>query len=72
LLWKFFHNKKNWLFAGSARAGRRAADIHSLLAPAKLNGLDPARWLADALERLPTCPNSRIDSLLPFANSNQD
>jgi hypothetical protein len=64
--------KKNWLFAGSARAGRRAAAIQSLLATAKLNGLDPARWLADALERLPTCPNSRIDSLLPFANSNQD
>jgi transposase len=64
--------KKNWLFAGSARAGRRAAAIQSLLATAKLNGLDPARWLADTLERLPTCPNSRIDSLLPFANSIQD
>lgn len=62
--------KKNWLFAGSERAGRRAAAIQSLFATAKLNGLDPARWLADTLENLPTCPNSRIDSLLPFANSN--
>lgn len=61
--------KKNWLFAGSERAGRRAAAIQSLFATAKLNGLDPARWLADTLEQLPTCPNSRIDSLLPFANS---
>lgn len=61
--------KKNWLFAGSERAGRRAAAIQSLFATAKLNGLDPARWLADTLEKLPTCPNSRIDSLLPFANS---
>lgn len=33
--------------------------------------LDPARWLADTLEALPTCPNSRIDSLLPFTNSTQ-
>ncbi|WP_259741454.1 IS66 family transposase [Pseudoduganella namucuonensis] len=33
---------------------------------AQRNGLDPARWLADALERLPTCPNSQIDSPLPF------
>ena len=63
--------KKNWLFAGSERAGRRAAAIQSLFATAKLNGLDPARWLADTLEQLPTCPNSRIDSPLPFANSTQ-
>lgn len=61
--------KKNWLFAGSERAGRRAAAIQSLCATAKLNGLAPARWLADMLEKLPTCPNSQIDSLLPFANS---
>ena len=61
--------KKNWLFAGSERAGRRAAAIQSLFATAKHNVLDPARWLADTLEPLPTCPNSRIDSLLPFANS---
>jgi transposase len=60
--------KKNWLFAGSERAGRRAAAIQSLFATAKLNGLDPARWLADTLDRLPTCLNSQLDSLLPFAN----
>jgi hypothetical protein len=59
--------KKNWLFAGSERAGRRAAAIQSLLATAKLNGLEPLRWLTDTLEKLPTCPNSQIDSLLPFA-----
>lgn len=63
--------KKNWLFTGSERAGRRAAAIQSLFATAKLNGLDPARWLADTLEKLPTCPNSKIDSLLPFVNSTQ-
>jgi transposase len=61
--------KKIWLFAGSERAGRRTAAIQSLFATAKLNGIDPARWLAQTLEQLPTCPNSRIDSLLPFANS---
>jgi hypothetical protein len=36
---------------------------------AKLNGLDPARWLANTLDKLPTCPNRKIDSLLPFADS---
>jgi len=58
--------KKNWLFTGSERAGKRAAAIQSLLYTAKLNGLDPAAWLRDTLERLPTCPNSQIDSLLPL------
>ena len=59
--------KKNWLFAGSERAGQRAAVIQTLLGTAKLNGLDPAAWLRDTLEKLPTWPNSRIDELLPFA-----
>ncbi|STB69286.1 IS66 family transposase [Chromobacterium violaceum] len=61
--------KKNWLFAGSERAGRRAAAIQSLLATAKLNGLEPAAWLKDTLERLPAWPNSRIDELLPLQES---
>ncbi len=58
--------KKNWLFAGSERAGQRAAVIQTLLGTAKLNGIDPAAWLKDTLEKLPTWPNSRIDELLPF------
>ena len=61
--------KKNWLFAGSERAGQRAAAIQSLLATAKLNGLEPAAWLKDTLERLPVWPNSRIDELLPLQES---
>lgn len=58
--------KKNWLFTGSERAGKRAAAIQSLLATAKLNGLDPAKWLSDTLAKLPTWPNSRLDELLPL------
>ena len=58
--------KKNWLFTGSERAGRRAAAIQSLLATAKLNGIEPSAWLKDTLEKLPTWPNSRLDELLPL------
>ena len=58
--------KKNWLFTGSERAGRRAAVIQTLLGTAKLNGLDPAAWLQDTLEKLPTWPNNRLDELLPL------
>lgn len=61
--------KKNWLFVGSERAGKRAAAIQGLLATAALNGLDPAAWLREALEKLPTCRNSDIDSLLPLVRS---
>jgi transposase len=58
--------KKNWLFAGSQRAGKRAAAIQSLLGTAKLNGLEPYAWLKETLEKLPLWPNSRIDDLLPL------
>ena len=64
--------KKNGLFAGSERAGQRAAAIQTLLGAAKLNGLDPAAWLRDTLEKLPTWPNSCIDELLPFARPVED
>ena len=58
--------RRNWLFTGSERAGKRAAAIQTLLGTAKLNGLDPAAWLRDTLKKLPTCLNSEIDSLLPL------
>ena len=58
--------RKNWLFTGSERAGQRAAAIQTLLGTAKLNGLDPAAWLRDTLEKLPSCLNSQLDSLLPL------
>lgn len=58
--------KKNWLFTGSERAGQRAAAVQSLLATAKLNGLEPYAWLKDTLEKLPTWPDRRIGELLPL------
>ena len=58
--------RRNWLFTGSERAGRRAAAIQTLLATARLNGLEPYAWLKDTLEKLPTWPYRRIDELLPL------
>jgi transposase len=57
--------RNNWLFAGSLRAGKRAAAIMSLIHSAKLNGHEPHVYLKDVLERLPTQPASRIGELLP-------
>ena len=57
--------RKNWLFAGSLRSGRRAAAIMSLIQSAKLNGHEPYAYLKDVLMRLPTQKASAIDELLP-------
>ena len=59
--------RKNWLFAGSETAGKRAAAIMSLLATAKANGIEPHAWLTDVLTRLPTTKDRDIESLLPLA-----
>ena len=58
--------RKNWTFAGSDEGGRRAAAIYTLIATAKLNGVDPQAWLADVLARLPDHPAKRIHELLPW------
>jgi len=57
--------RNNWLFAGSLRAGKRAAAVMSLIHSARINGLDPYAYIRDVLERLPLQPASRIDDLLP-------
>jgi transposase len=57
--------RKNWLFAGSLRAGKRAAAIMSLIRSAQLNGHDPLTYLKDVLTRLPTHRAADIDQLLP-------
>ena len=43
--------RSNWLFAGSLRAGQRAAAVMSLLHSAKLNGHDPYAYLKDVLDQ---------------------
>lgn len=53
------------MFAGSYRAGRRAAAVISLVQSGKMNGHDPYAYLQDVLTRLPTHLINRIDELLP-------
>src|SRR5271155_5278516 len=58
--------RKSWLFCGSDRGGRRAADMYSLIVTAKMNGVDPQAWLADVLSRIAAHPAHRLDELLPW------
>jgi transposase len=57
--------RNNWLFAGSLRAGQRAAAVMSLIQSARMNGHDPYAYLKDVLTRLPTHKASHIEELLP-------
>jgi transposase len=58
--------KKNWMFVGSERSGKRAAILQSLIGTAKLNGIDPYAWMKNTLECIPVWPNQKIDELLPI------
>jgi hypothetical protein len=40
--------------------------LYSLIATAKLNGVDPQAWLTDVLRRIADHPASRLDELLPW------
>jgi hypothetical protein len=58
--------RKNYLFAGSDAGGERVAAIYSLLGSARLNGIDPERYMAEVLRRIADHPINRIVELLPW------
>ncbi len=58
--------RKNYLHVGSDAGGNTAAVIYTLLGTAKLNGINPQRYLRHVLERIADHPSNRIDELLPW------
>lgn len=58
--------RKNYLFCGSDAGGEAAAAIYSLIGSAKLNGIDPERYLQRVLEQIADFPINRIHELLPW------
>ena len=59
--------RKNHLFAGSDGGGARWATVCSLIATAKLNGVEPFAYLRDVLQRMTDGhPMNRLDDLLPW------
>lgn len=58
---------QNYLHVGSDAGGHTAAVMYTLLGTAKLNGINPQRYLRYVLERIAEHPSNRIDELLPWA-----
>jgi transposase len=56
---------RNWLHLGRPQAGSRLANIATLVQNCLEAGIDPERYLADVLPRLPGHPARRISELLP-------
>lgn len=63
------HKRHSWLFSDSERADRGAAAILSLLATAKLNGLEPYAWRKDTFKKLPAWPYSCLDEFCRCASA---
>lgn len=61
--------RKNYLFAGSHDAARRAAVVYSLLATCKLNHIEPYGYLKNLLEIIPDYPANQLGNLLPVNKS---
>jgi transposase len=61
--------RKNALFAGSDGGARHWAIVASLVASAKLNGVEPQAWLTDVLERMVSGRTKahELARLLPWA-----
>jgi len=58
--------RKNYLFAGSHDAAKKAAMIYSLLGTCLINQINPYDWLVDVLKRLPEHPINKLEELLPY------
>ena len=61
--------RKNSLFAGSDGGARHWAIVASLVATAKLHGVEPLAWLTDVLERMVSGRTKahELERLLPWA-----
>lgn len=58
--------RKNWLFAGSDRGGLVAANIYSLTETAKLNNINPWRYLQKVLTVIQDHKINKLHQLLPW------
>lgn len=58
--------RKNWMFAGSDKGGDSAAVIYTLIETAKLNDVNPWKYLKKLLEIIQDYNSHKIQDLLPW------
>lgn len=69
----FVVGRKEWLFSDTPRGAHASATLYSLIESAKINGLEPYRYLRFLFNRLPTARSSEeVKSLLPYQLSPDD
>lgn len=57
--------RKAWLFFGNPQGGKTAATLFTLTKSCNRHRLDPFAYLRDVYTRLPSTPQSELESLLP-------
>lgn len=57
--------RRNWLFVGNDEFGKHYAAFYSLIASAKLHGLDPQAYLRHVLTHIAQTPLSELEQFLP-------
>jgi hypothetical protein len=57
--------RRNWLFVGNDQFGKHYATFYSLIASAKLHGLDPQAYLRHVLTHIMDTPLSELEQFLP-------
>jgi len=66
----FVIGRKNWLFSNTRRGADASCVCYSVVQTAKLNGLNPFKYIKYLLEKLPALNDfspEKIDALLPWA-----
>ena len=58
--------RKNWLFAGSDKGGEISAIIYTLTETAKLNGINPWKYLYKVFQVIQDHKVNRLQELLPW------
>jgi transposase len=56
--------RKNFMFAGSHDAAQRTAVTYSIIATAKLHGIDPFVYIKELLTKLPAATSNEIETFL--------
>ncbi len=63
----FVIGRRNWLFTDTVNGAKASANLYSLIETAKLNGLEPYRYLCHVFERLPKAKTlTDIEQLLTW------